>query len=108
MIMQDMLARYRAILFAGSVGERSHAGKGIADVGFGQAGVWEQPQKAGQQIFNFIGCGTAVIRTVRVGHLGCADQDLSVPGENKYLAPVHGLKVDRLMGRIWGSRQHQM
>src|SRR5215472_11235211 len=96
MVMQYVAARNSRVFLAGRIRKRPDAGKTIADIGLANPGAWKQSQEALKQIVNFFERGLRIIRTLQIGDLGGADQDLAVPGNHEDLAAIGGFGIDGL------------
>src|ERR1700758_5320465 len=85
--------------------KRTHSGKGVPNVMLRKPGLREQPDHGAQQIFDFIDRRLYFGRIRVVLDLGCAHQDLLVPGKHPQWAAVEALAIERSAGRSGEVRQ---
>src|SRR6185369_3186413 len=90
------------------IGKRPYTGKRVVNICRGQAGARKQPIRTIQQIADLIGSCRCLSGVICVRNLGGADQDLTVPGNNKDRPSIDRLSVESRVGRILEARQYEV
>ena len=109
MTLDDVLASDRRFRTFSCSWQRANACVGEVNVARRQGRLGKNPVSLTQQVLNFPAAGTCVVRIPTVTNIGCADQELSVPGNDEEWSPVGGrFNIERIARRTFEIADHDM